>query len=277
MKTYLTLGTAGALALLLGTGAVMAQSTITGVRDLNDQIDDIEYDTRRDINRAEDNYRFGTPEARQGLSGSASLGYTGTSGQDDSQDFTLGARLRYAQGQLVQTIGVVLDYSEFEGETNQEDVFGVYDLNYFFNDSFYAFVLGRATSDGLADAADETKIDAFVGFGPGYRIVNTDQVSWRVQAGVGVSYLEDGLDESDTEIGYIASSRLFYRISDTFFVTNDTDILSSDAAFRVNNDLGANFQMSDRFVTRVSYLADYNDSRETEYENKLGVSLVYGF
>ena len=277
MKTYLKLGAISTLALLIGASTVMAQSRITGIRDLNDRIDDIEFDTQRDIRRAEDNYRFGNPEQRQGLSGSASLSYTGTSGQNDSQDFSVGARLRYEQGQIVQTIGVILEYSEFEEDSTQEDVFAVYDLNYYINDQFYLFALGRVQSDGLAETALENKTDGFLGFGPGYRIVNNDQVSWRVQAGVGVSYLEDGLDNSDTEVGYILSSRLFYRVTDSFFVTNDTDILSSDEALRVNNDLGANFQFSDRFVTRVSYLADYNDDRATEYENKLGISLVYGF
>ena len=277
MKTYLKLGAASMLALLVGAGAVMAQTTLTGIRDLNDRIDDLEDDIQEDIDRAEDNYRFGNPEQRQGLSGSASLGYSGTSGQNDSQDLSVGARLRYEQGQVVQTIGVVLEYSEVEGDSTQEDVFAVYDLNYYLNDRFYLFALGRVQSDGLADTAAEIKTDGFIGFGPGYRIVNTDQVSWRVQAGVGVSYLEDGLDDSDTDVGYILSSRLFYRVSDSFFVTNDTDVLYSDDALRVNNDLGANFQFSDRFVTRVSYLADYNEDRTTEYENKLGISLVYGF
>lgn len=277
MKTTMKLGTVSMFALLLAAGTAMAQSTITGVRDLNDQIDDIARDTQRDIDRSNDDYRFGSPEYRMGLSGSASLGYTGESGTNDSQDLSIGARLRYAQGQVVQTIGVVLDYSEVEGNSTQEDVFAVYDLNYFINDKFYAFILGRVTTNGLADDASETKRDGFIGFGPGYRVINTETVSWRVQAGVGVSYLEDGLENSETEIGYIASSRLFYRVSDSFFVTNDTDILSSDEAFRVNNDLGANFQVSDAFTTRVSYLTDYNDNRAAEYENKLGISLVYGF
>ena len=45
----------------------------------------------------------------------------------------------------------------------------------------------------------------------------------------------------------------------------------------INNDLGVNFKMSDAFSTRVSYLTEYNDSRAIRTDNKLGVSLVYGF
>ena len=137
--------------------------------------------------------------------------------------------------------------------------------------------MGRVKSDGLAETAGTVKTDAFVGVGPGYRVINTPDLSWRVQAGIGVSYLKDGAGASDTETGYIASSRLFWRMSETLFATNDTDVLKSDSALRVNNDLGFNVKMSDMFATRVSYLTEYNDARAVRTENKLGVSLVYSF
>ncbi len=266
-----------ALALVVGSTAAMAQTTITGIRDINESIDDTERDVRRNIDRSNDAYRFGNPEFREGLSGSASLGYTGATGNSDSSEFSLGARLRSASGPFVQTIGVLLEFTETDGVKSKEEVFGVYDANYYFNDNLYGFLLGRVSTDGLADELDETATDAFVGVGPGYRIINTDQTSWRLQAGVGVSYLKDGLDNDDTEIGYIASSRLYHRFNESIFATMDTDILKSDSALRVNNDLGVNFQVSDAFATRVSYLTEYNDSRAIETDNKLGVSLVYGF
>jgi len=108
-------------------------------------------------------------------------------------------------------------------------------------------------------------------------VINTPQTAWRLQAGIGVSYLRDGLGDSETETGYIASSRFFYEFSDSMFVTNDTDVLSSDSALRANNDLGVNFKITDALSTRVSYLTDYNDSRAIKTDNRLGVSLVVGF
>lgn len=60
-------------------------------------------------------------------------------------------------------------------------------------------------------------------------------------------------------------------------MTNDTDLLDSDTATRVNNDLGLNVKMSEIFAARISYLTEYNDSRAVRTENKLGVSLVYSF
>lgn len=270
---------AGATAILLGLGvtAAMAQATLTGTQALQDRLDDIEKDVRDDLARAQDASRFGNPEFRPGLSGSASLGYSGKTGNNESQELALGARLRFAQGSFVQSIGLAIDYTEAAGVSTKRDVFAVYDANYYFNQQFYGFVLGRVQSDGLAVGPGDVDTDAFLGFGPGYRIFNTPDMTWRVQAGIGVSYLKDGAGNSDTETGYIASSRFFYAFNENIFFSNDTDVLKSDSALRVNNDFGVNFKVSDTISTRVSYLSEYNDSRAIRTDNKLGISLVYGF
>ena len=257
--------------------AAVAQVAITGVESVNDRIDDIGDDVADDLARAEDAARFGNPEFQPGLSGSASLGYSGKTGNNESQDITAGVRLRYAQGQFVQTIGAALDFAEANNTATKEDVFVVYDANYYFDQNFYGFALARLQTNGLADTAEENRRDAFLGFGPGYRILNSPDVSWRVQAGIGVSYLQDSARDSTTETGYLAASRFFYRINENLFVTNDTDVLKSDSALRANNDLGLNVKMTDAFSTRISYLTEYNDSRAIRTDNKLGVSLVFGF
>ena len=274
-KRFLAGTAAVAVALFAQMG--FAQTTLTGVRAVDDQIDDLNRAAQTVLNRSNDDYRYGNPEYREGLSGSASLGYSGKTGAFDSSEFSLGARLRFASGPMVQNIGVVMDYAESGSVKTKEDVFAVYEANYYFNDAFYGFALGRVKTDGLAALATDVKTDAFVGFGPGYRIINTPDMAWRLQAGIGVSYLKDGLDHSETEMGYIASSRFYVKLGETVFATNDTDVLKSDSALRVNNDLGLNFKMSEMFATRVSYLTEYNDSRAVRSENKLGVSLVYSF
>jgi putative salt-induced outer membrane protein len=273
---FLAIGTAASLLLLGATGG-SAQTVLTGIDSVDDRIDDIDREARLDLDRGNDAFRYGSPEYREGLSGSASLGYSGKTGVTDSSEFSLGARLRLANGPMVQTLGLVLDFAESGSIKTKEDLFAIYDANYYFDDNFYGFALGRVKTDGLAETAGAVKTDAFVGVGPGYRVINTPDLSWRLQAGIGVSYLKDGTGTSDTETGYIASSRLFWRMSETLFATNDTDVLKSDSSLRVNNDLGFNVKMSDMFATRVSYLTEYNDSRAVKTENKLGVSLVYSF
>ena len=276
MKTITKTAGASVLAMMLAA-PVFAQTNITGIRDVNDRIDDINEVVTEDMERAEDAARFGAPESRQGLSGSASIGYSGKTGNNESQEFSGGVRLSYAQGNFVQTIGAALDFAEDSTAKTKEDILAVYDANYYFDQSFYGFALARLEADGLADTADEVRRDGFVGFGPGYRVINTPDMTWRVQAGIGVSYLEDGARNSVTETGYLAGSRFYAKISDSMFLTNDTDVLSSDSALRVNNDLGVNFRVTDAVSTRISYLTEYNDNRAIRTDNKLGVSLVFGF
>ncbi|MEO6300510.1 MAG: DUF481 domain-containing protein [Paracoccaceae bacterium] len=102
-------------------------------------------------------------------------------------------------------------------------------------------------------------------------------VGWRVQAGIGASYLEDGVGHSSLETGLIASSRVFYELGTKVFLSNDTDILKTGTSLRVNNDLGISLKMSERIAARVSYLTDYNDNRAARTENRIGLSLVAGF
>ncbi|SEN17239.1 putative salt-induced outer membrane protein [Pseudorhodobacter antarcticus] len=276
MKNEFKFGTVAALALALTTSGAFAQD-LNGTSGLNDTLDDIDRAVAKDMARAEDASRFGNPDFRPGLSGSASLSYSGKTGNSSSQDLTIGTRLRYAVGQTVQTIGIAIDFQEAANTSTKEDIFMVYDANYYFNDKFYAFALARVETDGLASAATDVKKDAFLGFGPGYRILNSENVTWRVQAGVGQSYLNYGNDTSVTEAAGIVSSRFFYGFSDNLFMTMDTDVLKSKGALRINNDFGVNVKMTDAFSTRVSYLTEYNDSRAIRSDNKVGVSLVYGF
>jgi putative salt-induced outer membrane protein len=265
--------------LLALTPAAFAQTGIIGIDAIDDDIDDIQRETREDIDDGQDDRRFGPGERQEGFSGSAALSFSSIDAINDETDVSFAARLNDNRGPFSQTLGVVLTYSDVEeGESgDQRDLFFIYDATYDFNDRFYGFVLARGLRDGLADEADENEVDAFVGIGPGYRIINTPTTAWRLQAGVGVSYLEDGVGNDDTEFGVIASSRLYVQFNDNIFMTNDTDVLNSDSALRANNDLGINFQVSDQVSTRLSYLTDYNDSREDKTENRLGVSLVYGF
>ncbi len=245
-----------------------------------------------------DRSRFGRPDTREGLFGSVALTYTGRDGNDENQDFSLAGRLSHNQGPFQQSVGILLEYAEDDdGDAETEDTSVIYDGNYYFNEQLYAFILGRVSTDGLAEDYDDpdltpeevleyegrSKRDAFIGIGPGYRIINNDQTAWRVQAGVGIRYTQtvdfaepDGLD-SNTDTGYIASSRFYHKFNDQFFLTNDTDYLTSDANDLATNELGLNFRMSDNFATRVSYRTEYQSDREIRTDNTLGVSLVVGF
>ena len=135
----------------------------------------------------------------------------------------------------------------------------------------------------------------FVGAGVGYRILNTPDAAWRVQAGPGVRYLDRngnylddngdfvesaGGDGNNTDLAGIISSRVYYGFTDTVSVTNDTDVLTSDTNTSVINDFGVNFKVNDTLTTRVSYRTDYDSDPADGFkstDNRIGLSLVVGF
>lgn len=315
MKTLAYLAGATALAAAFSSPAFaqsesMAGANATGITDVAEAQRDLERDVRDDFARSDDAYRFGTPDSRQGTFGSVALSYAGSTGNSENQDFSLSGRLSHNQGQFSQSVGILLEYGDNNaGEKDTEKTYVIYEGMYNINDRFYAFALGRLATDALADdpislSSGETfssldgrlKRDAYFGVGPGYRIISNDTTAWRMQAAVGVRYtkavvatpfidpvtgeeLDDGTIayDSDTDVGYLISSRFYHRINDNFFVTNDTDYLTSDANDTITNELGLNFKMSEAFATRVSYKTEYVSDRDIRTDNTLGVSLVYGF
>lgn len=306
MKAIAYLAGATALAAALSSPA-FAQSEIatganaTGITEVNEGMRDVEDAVRDDFDRSTDAARFGPPERQEGVYGSVALSYVGRTGNTENQDFSLSGRLSSNSGAFSQSVGILLEYGEDNnGDKDTDKTSTIYEGMYNINPNFYAFALGRLTTDGLADdpiSLDDgdtfadldgrMERDAYFGIGPGYRIINNETTAWRVQAAIGIRYTKqvDVIDpvaeiletDSDTGVGYLVSSRFYHQFNDTFFLTNDTDYLTSDSNDTATNDLGLNFKMSDAFATRISYKTEYVSDRAIRTDNTVGVSLVYGF
>jgi len=276
--------TVSALALMVAAPA-MAQNRITGVEALNDQIDDITNDVNTDIARGNDADRFGPNGVAQGWRGSFALTASGTSGNTDTGEVSGAGRLTYGVGDWNHLFGFAAEYGESNGLKSEEKFFATYEGSRYFTPKLYGFGVARFEYDGyLTDAAgvgyDGSTTDAFLGFGPGYRVLSNPNQTWRVQAGPGVRYFKDVTGVSETEVGFIATSRYFHGISDTVSFTMDTDVLGSDINTIVSNDAGVNFKMSNNLSTRISYRTEYNSDPAAglkSTDNTLGMSLVLGF
>ncbi|WP_371742298.1 YdiY family protein [Pseudoruegeria sp. HB172150] len=264
-----------ALSLILAQ-PVFSQAAIVGIEGLDDRIDDIQEDVDDDLADAQDSARFGPAQFDQGWSGSVALGFSANSGNTDTVDLNFAGRFHYGQGPWSHTFGFAGEFSEDNDVRSEEEVFATYDVNRSLNDRFYIFGLASVRYD----AFDSNEWDLFAGAGPGYRIINTSDAAWRVQAGPGVRYVEDQTGANTTEVAGVVASRFYYAFTDSVFLTNDTDVLFSDDSTLVTNDLGLNFKVTDVFSTRVSYRTEYDSDPLPGYDNTdntLGVSLVYGF
>lgn len=272
MKTNIKITAAAAVAALLAA-PVVAQTTVTGVRAINDRIVDIESDVQTDISRGDDTERFGPLGVPQGWRGSLALSTSATDGNTEERELSAGARLTYGVGKWAHTFGVAAEYGRSAGVLTSQDMFVSYEANRYFTEGFYMFGIGRYQYDGIGG----TEHEGFLGFGPGWRVVNTPQTTWRVQAGPGALYTKTSLGVDNTEFAGIVSSRFYHSFSDTLALTNDTDVMVSKLTTIASNDLGLNVKMTDTLSTRLSLRSDYDDSRAIKTDNKLGVSLVLGF
>lgn len=286
MKKTVQLATVSALALMLAAPA-FAQGALVGTKALDDRIDDITDDVNEDIARGNDAERFGPNGVAQGFRGSVALTASGASGNTDTGEVSGAGRLSYGIGDWNHSVGFAIEYGEANGAKNEEKFFATYEAQRYFSPEFYLFGIGRYEYDGFTAPAVAGGVpvagnatDAFLGFGPGYRLINTPEHAWRVQAGLGVRYTKDFAGSTSTEEAVIASSRYYLSLTDTMSLTNDTDILSSGANTVVSNDLGVNFKMTDSLSTRVSYRTDYNSNPapgRVSTDNTVGLSLVLGF
>lgn len=285
MNTFMKFATVSAVALMTAA-PVAAQNRITGVEALNDDIDDVQIQLERDQRRGRDAERFGPNGVPQGWRGSFALSASGTSGNTDTGELSGAGRVTYGTGNWSHLIGIGLEYGEANGTKSEEKVFATYEASRYFTPEVYGFVLGTLQYDGFHvdglgnEIVGASETNAFLGFGPGYRVLNQPNHTWRIQAGPGIRYYSDINDVSDTEVALVASSRYFYAFNDTVSFTMDTDILGSDVNTLVSNDAGLNYKISDNFSTRLSYRTDYNTdpaAGQKSSDNTIGVSLVLGF
>lgn len=284
-KTTL-LASSASLALFLAAAPGFAQTDFTGVSDLGDRIDDIETDTGDLFEESEDANRFGTQQFGSGFTGSVSAAgslNTGSNGGNgnglisgDNSDFQLGARVYNSFGDWNQQIGAAFEYGEAADVEYEKRIFAIYDINRSLSDQLYIFGLAR----GEYDEFSAFRRSAFAGVGPGYRVFNTPDLTWRVQAGPGVRYTEDATGDDNTDFGAIASSFFFYRLSDGIFMTNDTNVLYSETSTLISNDLGLNLRLSEVLSTRLGYVVDYETEPVLDFDNtdtSLTAAIVFSF
>jgi putative salt-induced outer membrane protein len=276
MKTsiYVTAIIAGFVA----SAAAAQTSTFDNQGAAADAVDDLQEaidDDARDIGR------IGNAGREIGSYGSVALRYTATTNDGDKSN-DLGAGLRYGWFDGVNGFDMNLSYAYSEDNGTQSDnlLLAGFDYRRDLNASLFAYAQADIAIDKLTTTPDEYTQDIFVGAGIGYRIYDTAALQWSVQAGPGWRRADVVGGEQVSEAAASVSSNLFFSLTDTTYVTNDTDVIYSDFATTVSNDLALNVSLTDSLLLRTSYATRYNDLTDTSFsdaENTLGLSVVYNF
>lgn len=272
MTTYSRLFLAASVAALTA-GAAVAQTASSEVEDRNEALtEEIQEEFERDTT-------FGNEGRALGFTGSMALRGNVTSGNTDTATLGVGADMGYYDGTNGYDLSFSYTYSENEGTVDENEL--LYDAQYTrdFNPDFYGFVRLQGQIQTL-DLAEFRTSDNFLGFGVGYRVVNTPTTQWSIQAGPGYRVVElESLEDFD-EGALSVSSAYYNKLSDGLAVTVDTDVIASESDTVVYNDLGLNVSMTQDLALRTSLVTEYHTDPEPgrdDTDNTFGVSLVYSF
>lgn len=276
MNKTLKLATVSALALMIAAPgfaqSLIGRDSVAG--DLNeDLIEAIEDDAERELDR------FGNEGRPQGFNGSVALRGIAQSGNSETLNIGIGSDMNYVWGPNGIELQLNYAYSDDDDSASEESLF--YGLEYTrdFNPSTFGFAKIQGSADGATDAQYES--DTFVSFGAGYRIYNDAERQWSVQAGPGYRFanLNDVGSADVSEGAFGISSDYAHKLTDSLFLTNDTDIILSSSDDVIFNDLALNVSMTDTLALRTSILTEFHTEPGTakSTDNTFGVSLVYSF
>lgn len=263
----------------IATGAMAQTSTFANEDKTVDAVDDLEELIAEDADR--ELRAFGNEGRALGSYGSVSLRGTSTSNDGDTSS-DLGVGLRYGTFDGVNGVDVTASFSygaENGKETENTLLTGV-DYRRDFGDALFAYGKVEASFDKLSTTVGEYKQDVFFGAGLGYRIFNDAGTQWSVQAGPGYRVAEVVGGSDVSEAAASVSSNFYKSLTDTTYVTNDTDVIYSEFATTVTNELALNVSLTDALTLRTSYATNYNDQTDNTFsdaENTFGVAAVYSF
>lgn len=224
-----------------------------------------------------DTFVFGNSGRKMGWTGSVSARATASTGNSESANVGLGSRLNYFDGVNGHRITTAYSYAKTGDTVTKDELLFGYDYTREFGSNLYGF--GKLTA--AYDQFDSYKVDSFLGFGLGYRVINNDRVQWSVQGGPGYRYAENADGTVAIREGAAAVSSYYSnQLTDAVALYNDTDVLWSKENYAVTNELGMSVSMTDALALRTSLTTQYNDKPATgkkHTDNTLGVSVVYSF
>lgn len=266
---------ASSIAVLLGTTSLASAQSLTTADAIDDRVDNIIENVDDEFALSNDPERSSNVQYAPGWRGTAYLSADLTTGNTETFDVSVGSRVTGGFGPWNQTISLAYEYGEASNAESKNELFVLYDITRDFSDRFYVYGLARAENDFFNDTND-----LFVGVGPGFRIFNEENLAWRVQAGPGYR-VSDAFSGGDIdEAGVSASSRFFYGFSDTLSLTNDTDVLWSDAGTILSNDAGITWKLSGPLSARFGVKTDYNSdpsAGQVDTDTTTGVALIVAF
>ena len=167
--------------------------------------------------------------------------------------------------------------AESNGDKDAESYTAAWDTQYTLSERTFAFGDLRYFDD---------KFDSFEAIytsavGAGYRVINTEKISWKTSAGVGYRQTElEVTGEEQSGVNYLLTSLYKHKLTDTATLSNETRVEISDDNTFTQNIFGFNVAINNALAMKFAYEIRYNSKPAEEdlhSDSITSVNLVYNF
>jgi putative salt-induced outer membrane protein len=197
-----------------------------------------------------------------------------TQGNTKTTDVGGGLKLKHTGAAWSQSAELAADYGKTNGVETKNRLFGALQLDRNLDERLSLY--GRVSAEHDEFSGFDNRY--FVGLGLGYQAVKTDKVEWRLEGGPGYKIDELANGSSEESFGAQAASRYKVSLNDKVAITNDTDVLYSEASTQYRNVIALTADIMGNLQARLSYDIRYETDppagfKSTDTTTK--VSLVY--
>lgn len=182
-----------------------------------------------------------------------------TQGNTRTSDLGAGLRLKHTSGQWSQSGELTADYGKTNGAETKNRIFAAGQVDRILNDRWSAY--GRASVEHDEFSGFDNRY--FLGLGVTYQVIKSPDMEWSIGGGPG--YKMDEVQarivsptvtipaSTEESIAAQAASRFKYKINDKVSLTNDTDVLYSDASTQTRNVTALTVDLMGNLQARFSY------------------------
>jgi len=176
-----------------------------------------------------------------------------TSGNTETTDLGVGLKLKHQGDNWIQYGELAADYGETDSVETKNRIFAAGQVDRIFDDRFSGY--GRLTWERDEFSGFDNRY--FLGFGAAWKAFDSDITKWTIEGGPG--YKIDEIRETLTtpasteeSIGVRAGSKFEHRFNDAVTLSNNTEIVYSDASTQVGNILALTANVWGNLSARVS-------------------------
>ncbi|MGL6043982.1 MAG: DUF481 domain-containing protein [Sandaracinobacteroides sp.] len=196
---------------------------------------------------AEREAKLATAGFFENWTGSGQLGASVSTGNSETKSLTAGIALQRDGLRWRHRADAILDIVDNDGGTDQQRILAGYQIDYKFSETLYAW--GRFEYEKNREAGIDRRFAQSAGLG--WRAVNSDRVTWDLEAGPALRQTKY-VTFSENTFAARGASRFLWNLSDSAAFTNDTAIFW-DTSGSINNTAALTAKLMGALSARLSF------------------------